>query len=103
MPEPMHFLGARLKQCVELGAVFDDFPASFESGRHDEAFSRTEFPALTRGIFQRHPAPGEAAELRFRIADAPLAAGAGPDSAVELLRLIGKVVGDGLARRAGEQ
>src|SRR5688572_30145977 len=99
MVEAMHPLGACLKQGVELGAILDDFPGAFESSGDHEPLAGAEFPALSRRILEHHAAAGQAAELGLRVTDAPFAARAGPDAAVELLRRIGEEVGDRLSGR----
>ena len=44
----MHDLGARLKDGVELGAVFQDFPRPLEPCRHNESGTGTELPPIAR-------------------------------------------------------
>ena len=64
-PEAMHDLGARLKDGVELGAVFEDFPRALEPCRHNESGTGTEFPSIALPVFEHHPAAREATELRL--------------------------------------
>src|SRR4051794_33161461 len=96
----LHFLRARLEDRVELGAILANFPGPRKTGGHHEGLAGTELPALSRLVGQNHPAPGQAAELRLGVADAPGAGGARPDAAVKLPGRIAEVVRDGLPRRA---
>src|SRR5688572_19680466 len=81
----VHPLGAGFENRVKLGAVLDDFPRASEPAGNQEALAGGEFPASALEIFKRHPATGQAAELRLRISNAPLAARARPDAGVKLL------------------
>ena len=56
----MHPLSARLKDGVELGAMFDDLPGAVESRGHHKPLAATELPAFTLEVLECHPAFGEA-------------------------------------------
>ena len=73
MGDALHSLSACFEDRVELGALLDHLPGSLEAGRYHEPFAGAEFPALTGQVFERDAAPGQAAELGFRIPDAPRA------------------------------
>src|SRR6187200_1409084 len=103
MHQRAHSLGAALKQSVKLGAILDDLPGPLEACRNHEPIPGRELPALTVLVLQRDASASQTAELRLAVADAPFAARTRPASAVELLGLIGEVVGDHLVGRAFEQ
>src|SRR5690349_1515055 len=93
----MHLLGASLEECVELGALLEHLPTTFEAGGHDEGVAHAELPAPAAGVFQCDAASREAAELGLGVTDPPLAGRARPAARVELLGGIRIVVGDELA------
>src|ERR1044072_8820503 len=99
----MHNLGASLKDGVELGAGFQDFPCAFEPCRDNESGTGTELPSIAPPVFEHHPAFGEATEFRLGVPDAPLSGRARPSAGEELLGGVGEIIGDGLPGIAGEQ
>src|SRR5882757_7805150 len=71
-------LSAPLENRIPLLAGLDDFPDSFESGRHDERVACPKFVPLARDRFNANAALDEHAELVLGVTYSPLAAGAGP-------------------------
>ena len=78
---------------VELAAVFEDFPRTFEAARHDEAVPRRKLPALASRIGDHaHASFGHIAEFVLDIVHAPLASRAGPYSGKKLVARVRVVI-----------
>src|SRR5882757_2203889 len=77
-PAKRPWLRAPLENRIPLLAGLDDFPDSFESGRHDERVACPKFVPLARHRFNANAALDEHAELVLGVTYSPLAAGAGP-------------------------
>jgi hypothetical protein len=91
-----------LEYRVQLAAIFDHFPNTDESGRHDEAVAAAKFPALSGLVAQGNAALQQMAEFGFGVVDAPAAARGGPNAGKKLLAGITVIVPGGQLRLAAE-
>src|SRR5580658_6264496 len=94
---------ARLKNGVNLAAVFHHFPCAYKSGRYDEAVAAPKFQPLA--LFAReHHAPGkQMAEFVLGVTHDPAAACCRPHACKELPRFFRIVVPHGQLRLAGQK
>src|SRR5437016_12154918 len=83
---------ARFEDCVNLGAILENFPGAGKARGHDKSIAGSERSALARLAFNHNAPRGDHTQLILGIAHAPLAACSRPATGEKLLTRIGEVI-----------
>ena len=80
---------ARFEDCVNLGAILENFPGAGKARGHDKSIAGSERSALARLAFNHNAPRGDHTQLILGIAHAPLAACSRPATGEKFLTRVG--------------